>query len=324
MKLRPVLWLSLLTVAPRVWAQNPEPKLAASFALQTQKLEWHDAARQRAVPVTLHFPATGAGPFPLLIISHGLGSNRDGLNFIGQFYARNGYICAQIQHIDSDDSLWRGAANPLAALAKAAGSQDAINNRPLDARFAIDQMITLNGDANSPLFGRIDTQNIGIAGHSFGAFTAQAVAGRGSAQKPEWSDARVKACVAMSAPSGTPETIRPQFAGFKVPFFFLTGTEDNIPFVTPETTPETRRAAFEAITGVDGYYLLLKDADHLSFAGQRLFGEAPSDARDHDLIRASTLLFFDAYLKNSATAKRELRDGGFARQLGENGTLEVK
>ncbi len=314
-----LLALSLSALA----APAPKDALAdAIFAVETQKVEWFDAKRQRAVPATLHLPQEGAGPFPLLIISHGLGGTRDGLDYLGTFWAAHGYVCAQIQHIGSDDAVWRGAARPMQAMKAAAANPKNIDNRPADVHFAIDTLLRMNADPKSALFGRIDAAKIGSAGHSFGAFTAQAVAGRGALQKPAWRDPRVKACVAMSAPSQSLDRVRAQYADFEIPFYLLTGTRDQSPL--GDTQPGDRRAPFDAVTRAEGYLLVLQDADHMTFGGRRRTGDAANDARDHDLILASTLVFWDAYLKGSADAKKYLRLGGFAKNLGDHGTFEMK
>ncbi len=300
----------------RVARAQTAPAIAV---VSTLKTEWRDFKRDRAVPVTLHFPQQGAGPFPLLIISHGLGGTRDGLDYLGNFWASHGYVCAQIQHVGSDESVWRGAPRPMAAMRAAAKNPKAINDRPLDVKFAIDEMLKLHLDPKSALFGRIDGQKIGAAGHSFGAFTAQAVAGRGLPGQKGWRDARVIASIALSAPSGSLERSRAQYGAFKTPFYLLTGTKDDSPL--GEGKAADRRVPFDAIIGVEGYLLTLDGANHATFGGGvRL----TTDATHQGLILGSTLLFWDAYLKGDARAKTALRSGVFARELGAQGVFEIK
>src|SRR4051812_19485771 len=66
MRRRPLLPAPLLLLGPR--------GVTASGLPQT----WHDAARNRTLPVRLRLPR-GTGPAPAVLISHGLGGSRDGL-----------------------------------------------------------------------------------------------------------------------------------------------------------------------------------------------------------------------------------------------------
>jgi predicted dienelactone hydrolase len=55
------------------------------------KLDWHDAERDRDVPVKVYFQKDGTGPFSAVIFSHGLGGSRDGYAYLGRHWA--GAIC---------------------------------------------------------------------------------------------------------------------------------------------------------------------------------------------------------------------------------------
>ena len=65
---------------------------------------------------------------------------------------------------------------------------DAALNRVPDVRFVIDSMLAQSRDAASRFSRRIDTSRIGIAGHSFGGFTALAA---------ERVDARIDAALSL-------------------------------------------------------------------------------------------------------------------------------
>ncbi|MEM1031045.1 MAG: prolyl oligopeptidase family serine peptidase [Myxococcota bacterium] len=60
-----------------------------------------------------------------------------------------------------------------------------LENRPRDVSFIIDTLLARAADANDSLFGRIDGDRIGVIGHSYGGYTALAVAG-GSLNGPEF------------------------------------------------------------------------------------------------------------------------------------------
>jgi hypothetical protein len=111
------------------------------------------------------------------------------------------------------------------------------------------------------------------------------------------------------------------YAGIKIPIFHLTGTLDDSPI--GDTKPEERRIPFDHIKNAEEYLLILDGADHMVFAGRSgVRGNRSKDPVFHDLIRLSTTVFWDAYLKDDAIAKSWLATGGFEQALGKNGTFE--
>src|SRR6266487_2307473 len=48
------------------------------------RVDWHDAARNRDVPAKIYFPAASAGPFAVIIFSHGLGGTREGYEYLAR------------------------------------------------------------------------------------------------------------------------------------------------------------------------------------------------------------------------------------------------
>ena len=288
------------------------------------KTVWRDESRDRDVPVKIFTPRS-AGPFPLIILSHGLGGSLDGLDYVGRSWAQHGYVCAQIQHIGTDESLWRGAASEQQAQANLKKASENLNNildRPRDITFAIDQMLKLNGDENSQLKGKINPDAIGVAGHSLGGLTALLSAGQRAIAVGvplDFSDPRIKASVSMSAPLNPYAPVADQFADFKIPNFYLVGANDKS--VLGATIAQ--RQVYDAIGAPEQYLLILAGADHMTFGGQRFGPDAPADKRDHSLIQSATLAFWEAELKGNATAKSWLKDE-FGQQLGAGSTFESK
>ena len=85
------------------------------------RFDWVDTARQRHVPVKIYLPEKGAGPFPVIVFSHGLGGSREAYEYLGRHWASYGYVIAHIQHEGSDDQVWKGQEHPGRALQQAAG-----------------------------------------------------------------------------------------------------------------------------------------------------------------------------------------------------------
>src|SRR5947208_9251342 len=63
---------------PKTYKADPGPSIVTAVLL-----DWRDASRSRPVPVKIYAPATGAGPFPVIVFSHGLGGSRNGYEYLG-------------------------------------------------------------------------------------------------------------------------------------------------------------------------------------------------------------------------------------------------
>ncbi|MBI5830911.1 MAG: acetylhydrolase [Armatimonadetes bacterium] len=303
-------------------------------------LDWKDTARDRQVPVRLWYPKEGPGPFPVIIFSHGLGGNRQAYAMHSQHWTSWGYVVCNVQHLGSDDAVWRGVADPMAALRRAAADPRNLINRPKDVSFAIDQLMALNA-AEGPLRGRLDTTHIGVSGHSFGGYTTLAAAGMTfpfGRREVTFGDSRITAAIAMSAPAVGKQEDRADtiYGGIKIPVLHLTGTKDSSPI--GETTPEQRRLPYHHTKGPNQTLVIYKDADHMVFTGYRNEGQALApamaarlagrdqklDARIHSLLRQGCTAFWDAWLRGDAAAKDWLYGTGYRTEMGQDGTFETK
>ncbi len=312
-----ILALALSAVA----AVHPYKKDAGPLAVAVTRYDWVDTARNRHVPVKIYSPEKGAGPFPVIVFSHGLGGTREGYEYLGRHWASHGYVVAHIQHEGSDDQVWKGQERPGLALAEAARDVKNAIARPLDVKLALDQLTALNREAG-PFHNRLDLNAAGIAGHSFGGWTTLAVAGQ-VFPTGSLADPRFKAGIAMSAAVELRRDPDKAYGAIRIPILHMTGTLDDSPI--GETTAAQRRIPFDHIHGADQYQVIFAGGDHMVFAGERLRG-VPSDKDPifHDLILQSTTAFWDAYLKNDAAAKKWLAQGDFREEMGKNGTLEIK
>lgn len=315
---------SLLVSLALVHATEPPKVLGPPdpVSVATISLEWRDAARDRMMPVKIYYPQAGNGPFPVIIFSHGLGGTREGYAYLGRHWAGHGYVAVHLQHAGSDDAAWRGQLRPLQSMREAAAQVQNAVDRPLDVRFALDQVLRLNGEAGV-FQGRLDTNRLGVAGHSFGAYTTLAVAGQlvGPARRT-LADDRVKAAIAMSAPVPR-RNAAAAYSQIRIPVLHMTGTEDNSPI--GDTTARERRIPFDHVAGNDQYLLTFTGGDHMVFSGRNGWrGDRSHDAVFQELICRSSTAFWDAYLKGDAKAKAWLAEGGFENVLGREGLWEKK
>jgi len=330
------------TTASGISKINNSFLLKGTYDFQTAEYDWYDSTRNREVPVKIYMPKDSAGSFPVIIFSHGLGGSREGYKYLGEYWASHGFISIHPTHIGSDRSVYRHSLHPLMALARAAEDPTSSVNRFKDISFVIDKLDELN-ITDSLLKGRINLDEIGVGGHSFGGYTVLGCAGMKIILQDDsqatFTDKRIKAAIAMSPPAGElPDSVlNVIYGGIKIPFFVMTGTKDNSPFMVFSkftkhkgplglTTAEDRRIPFDHMNGTDDYLLILNGGDHMVFSGR--FINTPSTRKNdpvfHKLILYSSTAFWDAYLKHNSFAKEWLVNGGFKSILGPEGIFEYK
>ena len=135
-------------------------------------LQLTDKQRQRSFEVHLYQPQHWkAGKTPVVVVSHGLGSQPDDFSTLGKQLASYGFLVAIPQHIGSDqeklEGMMRGYSRELYDL------QEFIN-RPLDISYVLDELERRN---KREFESRLNLDKVGVLGHSFGGYTALAVAG---------------------------------------------------------------------------------------------------------------------------------------------------
>lgn len=316
----------LVVLAFARFAHAYEPP-APSHPVEIMRAEWNDATRDRAVPVKIYYPSDLKQPAPIVILSHGLGGSREGYEYLGKHWAGCGFVAVHVQHLGSDDAVWRDAAPAERRRALAGAAAKPINAvaRPRDVSFVIDELTKANSDSSSPLNGRLNLEAIGVAGHSFGGFTAMAIAGQKSRLGADFGDPRVKAVIQMSAPVTAPKAALDRiYGGIRTPVFHMTGTRDDSPI--GDTQADQRRIPFDHMKSADSCLLILEGGDHMIFSGSPRADPAAAekDQAFHAEICRSSTAWWDAWLRHNDSAKAWLMDGPFAKELGKDGTFEAR
>jgi predicted dienelactone hydrolase len=187
------------------------------------------------------------GPFPLVVFSHGSGGVRFQSWFLLQAMASAGYVVVAPDHAGNTSlDVLGGTVDPFEVIAA---------NRPRDVSFVIDSIVDRSASPADALAGTVDASRIAVAGHSFGGFTALAVAGGYDGAAP---DERVDAIVPIAAASGllTDE----ELAAVDVPTLLLAGTEDvTVPLAAAAERP------WAEIEGRPSWRVDVVDAGHNSF-----------------------------------------------------------
>ena len=302
--------MSVLLVALSAQLPSPrpyDPMAASAAAFATHDLVVRDDKRGREIPILVYLPA--AGRAPVVLFSHGLGGSRDMGRYLGEHWARRGYAAVFLQHPGSDADLWRGKppGRGRPALVSAANVENFVA-RIQDVGAVLDQLERWQ-QSESPLRGRLDLNHVGMAGHSFGAITTQAVSGQRFPLGAFAPDARVKAALPMSPSPPQRGSAGTAFSRVRIPWLVMTGTLDSSPI--GDTSAAARREVFAALPPAFKYELVLDGAEHSAFTDRALPGDrAPRNPNHHRAILALSTAFWDAYLRQDAAARKWLDGSG--------------
>jgi predicted dienelactone hydrolase len=293
-----LMWLTV--------AVGPSARADDGDGIQIFDLQPNDAARDRVVPVRVYRPQHPS-PLPVILFSHGLGGSRENNAYLGKHWAAGGYVCVFMQHAGSDQDVWKSEriGKRLSALRKAA-SLSSFQSRVEDVSFVIDQLQRWNERPDHPLGGKLDLEQIGMSGHSFGAVTTLAVAGRRYPLGRSFAEKRIDAFLAMSPQAGKGLSAERAFTDLAVPILCMTGSEDDSP-IDDRVTPESRREVFAALPDGDKYELVFDRGHHFAFSDAGGFRARDRDPSHHPAIQKISLKFWNAYLKNDEQAKQWLQ-----------------
>jgi predicted dienelactone hydrolase len=264
-----------------VWYPSlPHPAQPARTADGLEPGQYRTLTRDPRLTVTLRgralrdaAPATQAGPYPLVIISHGYPGNRYLLSPLAENLASKGYVVASIDHTDSTYGDQAAFASTLL-------------NRPLDQLFVLDEMERLNAGrasdaAGGALKGMVNAGTTALVGYSMGGYGVVNVVGGGysaastrlpmappngvlsrrQAGTPEYLatlDPRIKAAIAI-APWGWNGGFwdAAGLAGIRTPILYIAGSGDDVSGYSPGV-----RNLYEASVNAPRYLLTFENANH--------------------------------------------------------------
>ncbi len=293
----------------------------ARYGVSISDATWIDAARGRAIPLRIYYPADSTERWPTIVFSTGLGRSREDCAYLGRHWAACGFAAVFVQHPGSDDAAGRGL-RPRKELQRAFYDPGNIRNRPLDILFVLDRLEQLARDG-SPLGRRLDLARVGAAGHDFGSQTVLALAGGVLPSRLAFDEPRLRAVVAMSSPVPLGQIpLEVAYGDVSLPCLHITGTADNS--IVATTQAHQRRLPFDFSTGQDRYLITLIGADHLTYSGHIRAVNSAGDAMYQRLIAECSTAFWNAYLKDDEAAKQWLAGQGLKAFLGSAGRVERK
>jgi predicted dienelactone hydrolase len=333
----------------RLPANLPNLEQFGSFNWQLVSIQLTDASRNRTFPVDLYLPYRNQTPVtaaPVVVISHGLGSDRSSYAYLAKQLASYGFAVAVPEHPGSNaqqlQALIAGTASQVTAPAE-------FIDRPLDIKYLLNDLENRN-QTDPQLQGRFNLQQVGVVGQSFGGYTALVLAGakinfqrltadcrRGNnlnlslllqcrAQElpkplPDLYDPRVKAIIAIN-PIGSSLLGRAGFAAIQIPTMLISGSADTIaPALLEQIRP------FTWLQTPAKYFALLQGGTHFSTIDvpaetaaaaiklpSEIVGPDPAIARAY--LKMLGVAFFKSHLANDAHYRAYL-DAAYIQRISQ-------
>ena len=290
---------------------------------------------KNAEPIDIYIPqtpftATGGGfarkQVPTVVISHGLGNERESYAYLAEFLASHGFGVINVEHPGSSanqfDALVAGRTNQVVP-------DDEFIDRPRLISAVLDELSARAMRGKS--FSHLNLENVGLIGQSFGGYTALALGGAPlsfaslrsncppafsanisrllqcqalTIADPEsetlsFTDARVKAVVAINPITSLvfgPDSL----SQIDLPILMMSSSADTVAPALPEQV-----RPFTWLTTPDRYLVMLAGGTHFSTIGvtgnetfqlpPSIFGPVPEVAQEY--TRAMSLAFLTSYLK---------------------------
>ncbi len=294
--------------------------IPGEYRYRREMLTMKDLNRDRTFPVELYLPLTKSQePLPLVVISHGLGGDLTTFAYFAQHLASNGFAVAVPEHPGS-------SARQIEALLSGLDSNvtppEELIDRPLDIKFLLDRLAQSYGS-------RIDTNNVGMIGQSFGAYTTLALAGAElnwqtlerdcpnldnswnlslliqclALQLParisgvELKDERIKAAIAIN-PLVSSVFGQESLSEIDIPVMFISGSSDPITPALPEQI-----IPYTWLSSTEKYLVLFKGGTHFSTLNEsagsipvpaQAIGPSPKIAQNY--VKQLGLAFFGTYI----------------------------
>jgi predicted dienelactone hydrolase len=286
------------------------------------KAEWaKPTLRERNITIDLYLPESTQTQTPIIIISNGIGAGRDRFDDLALHLASHGFAVVIPDHPGSDHQRQQDF---YAGLYKDNFDATEFRDRPLDVTFILDELEKRN---QSEFQNRLNLQQVGVFGYSFGGATALSLAG-GTLDYPQLEkdcttqtrllnislyyqcralevprqdvslqDPRIKA-IYLFVPFSNSLFGKTGMSGVNIPTMWQAAAEDIITPLISEQMP-----GFEDLVTADKYFAVSQGLPHAWILLPLLQGmtnkeiskeEATAIARDYQNIL--TVAFFKTYL----------------------------
>jgi predicted dienelactone hydrolase len=311
-------------------SQLPDIQRQGQFKSQKQTLKFFDSLRKRFLLTDVYLPNLPSR-VPVIVISHGLGSDSSNFEYLATHLASHGFAIVVPNHPGSDTkqlrSLLSGSTSEIA-------QADEFKNRPVDIKYILDQLED-RSKTDARFKGRLNLQKVGVFGQSFGGYTALALAGakinfgqlqkdcQPKALKDTWNLSKLLQCNALTLRGNNPKeyqfrdsrikavlAVNPMTSSIfaqaglnqiQTPVMIVASSNDTIaPALYEQLLP------FSWINHSQKYLAVLRNASHFSIIGSgkgssqqvslpsAIVGNNPSLAQRY--MNTLSLPFFETYV----------------------------
>jgi len=312
------------------FSKQPDLRSPGNFRFSKISLQLKDQTRDRRLPVDLYLPtpplSPSSTPFPLIVISHGVASDRFAFVYLAQHLASYGFAVAVLEHPGSNAERFQRYFSGLAGPPEPAE----LINRPLDVKFVLNELQRLE-KSNPQMQGKLNFQQVGAFGHSYGGYTVFTLAGakinfeqirrdcnpnkslnlsvflqcRANELKPTnyaLKDDRIKAVFAVN-PFLSSIFNQTGVSQIKLPLMVVAGSQDIVTPAVPEQI-----LPFTWLGSKNKYLAVIENGTHFTALAEptpendvlpvppALLGPDRSNA--HSYLNALSVAFFETYLLN--------------------------
>lgn len=306
-----------------------ELRVAGSVKWTKEQFTYLQPDRNVKISADIYIPQGLATPAPLIVISHGLASNPDTLQYLSQHLASHGFAVAALEHPKTGS---RDFAAFLSGLSKAPQTEEAVQ-RPYDVKYLLDALAQ-KVKTDPQWRDRFNPEQVGLIGHSLGGYTILTLGGAQldfnqinkecSIPEPNvssfnvskilqcrfssldvnninLSDRRVKALLALNPLGGSTLLGKEGIQNIKIPVAIFASGDDLFTPAVPEqffpfvwsTSPHKYLATFPKGT----HFSFLERSDRgVLVVPATILGEKPEFT--HPYTKALSLAFFQTHLNN--------------------------
>ncbi|MFS8804174.1 alpha/beta hydrolase [Synechococcus sp. R55.6] len=307
------------------------PEQPGELEWQVERFQLVNPWRDTPVSVEVYLPE-GKGRIPLVVISHGIASDRNTFAYLARHLASWGFAVAVLEHPGTDVERVRSFLSGFGSLP---GPYEWVA-RPQDISLLLDEL-ELRAQQDPSRWGRLDVKSAGLFGQSLGGYTVLAAAGAAlnparlqencqtshsleltlnvslllqcraievfqasnlAAQAGQLADARIQAVFALNPLTST--VFGPEGLGqVGIPVMIMSGSED---YFTPALAEQIE--PFTWLGSQQRYLAIVEGSTHFTFLGgggqgafpvpQELIGPDPQSARP--LLKGLATAFFKTYL----------------------------
>ncbi|MBF1991085.1 alpha/beta hydrolase [Fischerella thermalis] len=314
------------TASPESISNTTNLLQPGSYQWQKQTINLNDQSRDRIYPADIYLPQASQ-PRPVIVISHGLGSDRTSFVYLAEYLASYGFVVAVPEHPGSNAQQLQAL---LSGRAADITSPREFIDRPLDVRYLLDELAR-RSRSEAAFRGRLNLEQVGVIGQSFGGYTALALAGapinfsqiQQSCPPPQdtlnvslllqcltaelslpeeydLSDSRIKAAIAIN-PINSIVLGKDSLSQIKIPVMIVSSSNDTAAPALPEQIQP-----FTWLTTTNKYLALISGGTHFSTIAEspnsvipvpeQVIGPNPALAQRY--VKFLSLPFFQSYVAN--------------------------